>query len=309
MSEAHDTTGEPTQAASAVGIPSGLVSFVGAGPGAPDLITIRGADRLRAADIVIWASSLVPEALLAHANPEAELHDSASLTLEDVLELYTANPDAAIVRLHSGDPSIYGAMQEQIEWCVAAGRRYEIVPGVSSLGAAAAASGVELTVPGISQSVVITRLANRTSASVPPAEKLSAFAATGCTLGVFLSAARPEALAAELLAPPSAYTPDTPAVIVVRATWPDEVLVRTTIASLADDLRATGATTTVLVLVGEALRERGSTGADGAPDGPPIAGDGRSHLYSPSFAHSFRKRSKAGSTRGRPATGRSARRR
>jgi precorrin-4/cobalt-precorrin-4 C11-methyltransferase len=262
---------------------SGTISFVGAGPGAADLITLRGAARLGAADIVIWASSLVPEELLDHTH--GVVHDSAGMTLEDVVAVYAANPDAAIVRLHSGDPSLYGAIQEQIDWCLQNQRPFEIVPGVSSLGAAAAAVGRELTIPRVAQSVVVTRLAARTSRSMPDGESLRAFAAIGCTLAVFLSAARPEALQAELLAPPSAYTADTPAAIVVRASWPDEVVVPTTCGRLAEDLSATGATTTVLVLVGSALR--------GAAE--------RSHLYSPGFAHGHRRRSAIGSTAGRPA--------
>jgi precorrin-4/cobalt-precorrin-4 C11-methyltransferase len=263
----------------------GMISFVGAGPGAADLITLRGARRLAEADIVVWASSLVPVEVLAHAHARAVVHDSASMTLEDVLAVYDANPRAAIVRLHSGDPALYGAIQEQIDWCLANSRPFEIVPGVSSLGAAAAAVGRELTVPGVAQSVVVTRLAGRTAASVPAAESLAAFAATGCTLAVFLSAARPHALQQALLAPPSTYTVDTPAAVVVRASWPDEVVVPTTCGQLAEALVATGATTTVLVLVGPAL--------DGA--------GGRSHLYSPGFAHAHRRRSALGSTAGRPA--------
>jgi precorrin-4/cobalt-precorrin-4 C11-methyltransferase len=264
---------------------SGLISFVGAGPGAPDLVTLRAADRLGQADLVIWASSLVPRAVLAHARPGAEVLDSAGMTLEDVLAVYRAHPEARIVRLHSGDPAVYGALQEQLDWCRAEGRPFEIVPGVSSLAAAAAAVGRELTLPGVAQSVVLTRLPQRTAASMPPGESLGAFAATGCTLAVFLSAARPAALQEALLAPPSAYRPDTPAAIVVRASWPDQQVVRTEVGRLAEDLRATGQTTTVLVLVGDALAEGGR----------------RSHLYAPSFAHRFRRRSLPGSTRGRPA--------
>ncbi|MGH2466870.1 MAG: cobalt-precorrin-4/precorrin-4 C(11)-methyltransferase, partial [Candidatus Limnocylindrales bacterium] len=187
----------------------GLISFVGAGPGAPDLMTLRGAARLGAAEVVVWASSLVPEDVLVHASPDARVHDSAGMTLEDVLAVYAAHPDAAIVRLHSGDPSLYGAIQEQIDWCVSRGRSFEIVPGVSSLAAAAAAAGRELTGPKVSQSVVVTRLATRTAASVPEGERVSVLASTGCTMAVFLSAAQPEALQRELLAPPSAYRPDT----------------------------------------------------------------------------------------------------
>jgi precorrin-2 methylase len=124
-----------------------MISFVGAGPGAADLITMRGAQKLAAADVVIWASSLVPEALLDHCHEGVEAHDSKTMTLEDVTAVYAAHPDAAIVRLHSGDPSVYGAIGEQIDWCVENDREYEIVPGVTSVAAAAAALRKELTVP------------------------------------------------------------------------------------------------------------------------------------------------------------------
>jgi precorrin-4/cobalt-precorrin-4 C11-methyltransferase len=259
---------------------------VGAGPGAPDLITLRGRDRLAAADVVVWASSLVPQGVLAHARQEAEVYDAARMTLEDVLGVYQSRPEAAIVRLHSGDPALYGAVQEQVDWCLARGRAYEIVPGVSSLGAASAVVGRELTIPRVAQSVVVTRLAGRTAASMPARESVAAFAAHGSTMAVFLSAARPQELQDELLSPGSAYDEDTPAAVVVRVTWPDEQIVRTSVGHLAADLAATGARTTALVLVGPALAANG-----------PVA---RSHLYSPTFAHKFRRRSLPGSTRGRP---------
>ena len=264
-----------------------MISFVGAGPGAPDLLTLRGRDRLAAADVVVWASSLVPAAVLVHARPGAEVHDSAAMTLEDVLAVYAAHPDDAVVRLHSGDPSVYGAIQEQIDWCVARGRPFEIVPGVSSLAAAAAAVGRELTVPGVAQSVVLTRVGGRTAASMPDGQAVADYAPHGATMAVFLSAARPAQLQADLLSPGSGYSPDTPVAAVVRASWPDQEVVRTTVGSLAEDLAATGTTTTVLVLVGPAL-------ADGRP-AP------RTHLYSPGFAHRFRRRSRPGSTAGRRA--------
>ena len=262
-----------------------MISFVGAGPGAADLITLRGRDRLAAADVVVWASSLVPETLLDHAHPDAEVRDSAAMTLEDVLAVYGAHPDARIVRLHSGDPVLYGAIQEQLDWCIAHERDFEIVPGVSSLGASAAAVGRELTIPTVAQSVVLTRLGGRTAASMPARESVAAFAAHGTTMAVFLSAARPVELQRELLAAGSGYGQDTPAAIVVRASWPDERVVTTTVDGLAAKLDSLSATRTVLVLVGPALR-----GA--AP---------RSHLYAPQFAHQFRRRSRAGSTVGRPA--------
>ena len=262
-----------------------MISFVGAGPGAPDLLTLRGRDRLAAADVVVWASSLVPEAVLAHARPGAAVHDSAAMTLEDVLAVYeAAGAGANVVRLHSGDPSVYGAIQEQIDWCLARGRDFEIVPGVSSLAAAAAALGRELTVPTVSQSVVLTRLPGRTASSMPARESVAGFAASGATMAVFLSAARPAELQAELTAEGSAYTPDTPAAVVVRASQPDEQVEITTVGQLAAAMAATGARTTALVVVGPAL-------AGAAP---------RSHLYSPDWAHGFRRRSALGSTAGRP---------
>ena len=269
-----------------------MISFVGAGPGAPDLLTLRGRDRLASADVVVWASSLVPAAVLDHARGGAEVHDSAAMTLEDVLAVYAVHPRAAVVRLHSGDPSLYGAIQEQIDWCVATGRKFEIVPGVSSLGAAAAALGSELTVPGVAQSVVLTRLAGRTSASMPEGQAVADYAPHGATLAAFLSGARAAELQAELLGPGTGYDEGTPAAVVVRASWPDQVVVRTTVGRLADDLAATGATTTVLVLVGPAL-------ATGAASGDRTAR--RTQLYRPDFAHRFRRRSRPGTTAGRPA--------
>jgi precorrin-4/cobalt-precorrin-4 C11-methyltransferase len=250
-----------------------VISFVGAGPGAADLLTLRAARRLADADVVVWASSLVSPDVLGHCRPGVELHDSKTMTLEDVTGVYAARPEAAIVRLHSGDPSVYGAIGEQIDWCLAHGRDFEIVPGVSSLAAAAAAAGRELTAPGLAQSVVLTRLAHRTAASVPSRESVAGFAALGPTMALFLSAARPDELQASLVAAGSAYEPSTSAVIAHRVSWPEERIVRTTVGRLADDLRALGATTTVLVLVGDALDPHGAR---------------RSHVYAPDYAHSFR---------------------
>ena len=266
-----------------------MISFVGAGPGAADLITLRGAHRLARAEVVIWASSLVPEALLDHCGTGVTVHDSASMTLEDVVAIYASRPEGTpIVRLHSGDPGLYGAIGEQIDWCLTNGRSWEIVPGVSSVSAAAAAIGRELTQPGVAQSVVLTRLAGRTRESMPTEEGVAPFAAHGVTMAVFLSAARPDELQSELLAAGSAYCEDTPAAIVIRATWPDERVVRTTVGALAEDLKATGTTLTALVLVGDAL-------ADG-----PVAR--RSHLYAPSYTTTYRLRSKTGTTAGRPSS-------
>jgi precorrin-4/cobalt-precorrin-4 C11-methyltransferase len=251
-----------------------MISFVGAGPGAPDLITLRGAARLAAADVVVWAASLVPDDVLLHCRADAEVHDSKSMTLDDVVAVYARHPDAAIVRLHSGDPSVYSAIGEQIDWCLEHERAFEMVPGIGSLAAAAAAAGCELTRPGVSQSVVITRLAHRTRASMPEGEGIAAFAGVGGTMAVYLSAARPDELQRELLAVGSHYDDETPAVIASRVSWPDEQVVHTSVGRLADALRVVGATTTVLVLVGDALG--------------PSANARRSHVYAPEYAHSFR---------------------
>jgi precorrin-4/cobalt-precorrin-4 C11-methyltransferase len=253
-----------------------VISFVGAGPGAPDLMTLRGAQRLADADVVIWAASLVPQAVLAHCRDGVEVHDSAGMTLEEVTAVYDAHPDAAIVRLHSGDPTVYSAIAEQIDWCITHERAFEIVPGVSSMAAAAAAAGRELTVPGLAQSVVMTRLAHRTSASVPDGrEGVANFARLGPTMAVFLSAARPAELRDELLAIGSAYDTDTPAVLAHRVSWPDEQVVASTVGALPEAIAALGATTTVMILVGDALRDAGVPA--------------RSHVYSADYTHSFRE--------------------
>jgi precorrin-4/cobalt-precorrin-4 C11-methyltransferase len=264
-----------------------LISFVGAGPGAADLLTLRGAARLGGADVVVWASSLVPEALLDHCRPGIEIHDSAGMTLEDVLAVYETHPEARIVRLHSGDPGLYGAIAEQIRWCREHNRAFEIVPGVTSVAATAASADAELTVPGIAQSVVFTRLAARTAASVPDRESVEAFARHGSTMAVFLSAARPQALQEALLADGSGYDATTPVVIGHRVSWPDERLVRTTVGDLAAALNEMDARMTTMILVGPALAAE-------------LGEVQRSHLYAPGFAHAYRRRSEAGSTLGRP---------
>jgi len=263
-----------------------VISFVGAGPGAADLLTLRAVDRLARAEVVVWASSLVSEDVLDHAPADAVVLDSAGMTFEDVVAVYQASPRARVVRLHSGDVSLYSAVQEQVDWCQANGRDWEVVPGVGSLAAASALLGRELTVPGVAQSVVATRLAGRTAASMPPGETVAAFARHRTTLAVYLSAARPDELQDQLLAGGAGYPPDTPAALVVRASWPDERVHRTTVGQLAETVRADGARVTALVLVGPALA------------GPAA----RCQLYDPGYAHAHRRRSHPGSTEGRPTT-------
>ncbi len=261
---------------------TGLISFVGAGPGAPDLLTLRGAHRLAAADLVVWASSLVPAAVLEHCRDGVEVHDSAGMTLEDVLAVFAAHPYAAIVRLHSGDISLYSALTEQLAWCARHDRAFEIVPGVGSLAAAAAAAGIELTVPGVAQSAVLTRLGGgRTAASMPAGESVAGFARHGTTMAIYLSAARPGVLREELLA---GYPPQTPAIIVAKASRPDQTVLITTVDGLAETLAASGIRTAALVLVGPALSGAGA----------------RSLLYDPAYSHGCRRRSTPGSTSGRP---------
>lgn len=261
-----------------------MISFVGAGPGAADLITLRGAQRLAAADVVIWASSLVPEDLLSHARPGVEVHDSAGMTFEDVCALYRAKRDAAVVRLHSGDLSIYSALQEQVDWCLAQDLDFEIVPGVGSMAAASALLARELTVPQVAQTVIATRLPGRTAASMPAGERVADLAAHGATLAVYLAGARPTELQRELLADGAGYPADTPAAVVVRATWPDERVHLTTVGGLAATITEDGARTQLLVVVGPAL-------AGAAP---------RCLLYDPRYAHGHRRRSVPGTTTGRP---------
>ena len=251
---------------------SGKVFFVGAGPGAADLITFRGASAIAAADIVVWAASLVNEEIIAtHARPEAEIHDSSVLTLEEILRIYerACAIGCTVARVHSGDPALYGAIQEQIDYCDALGLRWEMVPGVSSLAAAAAALGRELTVPGVAQSVVLTRVEGRTS-TMPAGEGVASFATHRTTMALFLSAGRSKLLQSELL---EGYSSETPCAIVHRASWPDEKVIRTTVGKLASEIRKARIHKTALILVGPAL----------------AAGGSRSDLYSPAFGHEFRK--------------------
>ena len=234
-------------------------------------MTIRGAKLIGEADVVVWARSLVDEGVLDHAHPEAEIIESTTIPLEGARELYerAVREDLTIARVHSGDPSLWGAVLEQIETCEELGLAWEIIPGVSSLGAAAASIGRELTVPEISQSVILTRRASRTP--MPEGEDIKSFAAHGTTMAIFLSAARPRLLQEELLE--GGYAPDTPCAIVYKASWPDEVVVECSLDELADRIREAGFTRQALVFVGPGLR----------------AGGTRSHLYHPEFSHSFRK--------------------
>jgi len=248
-----------------------MVYFVGAGSGAADLITVRGARLLGEADVIIYAGSLVNPALLDYAKQGAEIHNSARMTLEEVVAVILEAEAAGkmCVRLHTGDPSLYGAHREQMDLLDDAGIAYEVVPGVSSFCGAAAALKAEYTLPGVSQSVVITRMEGRTP--VPEGEKLRLLAAHGCTMVLFLSTGLLDAAQKELLA--GGYEPDTPAAIVYKATWPDEQVFRCTVGTLAQTAREAGIKNTALVTIGGFLGDEYD----------------RSKLYDPAFTHLFRK--------------------
>jgi precorrin-4 C11-methyltransferase len=262
MATVNEVTGTPRR---------GKVTFVGAGPGAADLLTLRGARVIGEADVVVWASSLVHPDVVAHARAGAEVVDSARLPLEGVEAIYqrAARDGLAVARVHSGDPALWGAVAEQLERCDRLGLDTEIVPGVSSFTAAAAAVKRELTVPEVAQSVVLTRLGGGKT-PMPPGEEVREFARHGTTMALFLSAARSGRLAAELAA--GGYPPDTPCVVAYRVTWPDELVVRCTLAELAATVKAHKLWKHTLVLVGPAL----------------AAGGTRSHLYHPGHFHGHR---------------------
>jgi len=249
-----------------------VVHFVGAGCGAADLITLRGARLLEQADQVIYAGSLVNPELLRYARPGTPCHDSARLTLEEVLALVESGEEKGLstVRLHTGDPCLYGAVREQMDALERRGIPYDVTPGVSSFCGAAAAIPAEYTLPGVSQSVIITRMAGRTQ--VPERESIPSLAAHGATMVVFLSAGMLEGLQTQLLAGGS-YRPDTPAAIVYKASWPDEAVYRCTVSTLARTAREHGVSRTALILVGDFLGEDYR----------------RSELYHPAFSHGFRQ--------------------
>lgn len=237
------------------------VYFIGAGPGAKDLITLRGAEIVKRAGMVIWAGSLVNPAILEMAKPDAEKHDSQGLSLEQQAELFSRAKQNGldVARLHTGDPSVYGAIAEQIAELEKLKIDYEVVPGVSSVFAAAAAINAELTLPDVSQTVIITRRAGKTP--VPETENLKSLAESGATLAILLSVSSPEGIREDL---EETLGPDCPAAVVYRATWPDQKIIRTTLAKLPDDVKAAGIKKQAIVFIGKVL----------------ISDFSRSHLYS-----------------------------
>jgi precorrin-4/cobalt-precorrin-4 C11-methyltransferase len=227
------------------------VHFIGAGPGAADLITVRGRDLIARCPVCLYAGSLVPAALLAHCPPGARIIDTAPLSLDQIEQEFIAAHEAGqdVARLHSGDLSIYSALAEQTRRLARRGIPYTITPGVPAFSAASAALGRELTVPEVAQSVVLTRVPGRAS-RMPEREQLATFAATGATLAIHLAVHAIEATAAELV---QFYGADCTAVVVARASWPDEQIVHGTLADIAGKVSAARIDRTALIMVGRAL--------------------------------------------------------
>lgn len=251
-----------------------MVYFIGAGPGAVDLITVRGKNILEKADIVIYAGSLVNPMLLEYTKKDCEIHNSASMTLEQVIDVMEKGEaeNKLIVRLHTGDPSIYGAIREQMDILVEKGIEFTVVPGVSSFSGAAAALKAEYTLPNVSQTVILTRMEGRTP--VPEKEEISKLASHQASMALFLSSGMLEELSRRLVK--GGYSEDTPAAIVYKATWPDEKVIRTTIKNLSEDAKKNDISKTALILVGGFLGNNYE----------------RSKLYDPTFTHEFREAEK-----------------
>lgn len=251
-----------------------MVHFVGAGSGAPDLITVRGARLLAQADTVIYAGSLVNPALLEGVKPGCEIHDSAKMTLEQVIDVIRASEAAGktTVRLHTGDSSIYGAVREQFDILDSLNIPYDVCPGVSAFCGAAAALRAEYTLPDVSQTVIISRAEGRTP--VPERESIRSLASHGATMVLFLSSGLTETLRRELIA--GGYDPRTPAAIVYKATWPEQRIFRCTVDTLHQTAVDNDITKTALIIVGNCLGDDYS----------------RSKLYDPSFTTGYREAEK-----------------
>jgi len=251
-----------------------MIHFVGAGCGAPDLITLRGKKHIENADVIIYAGSLVNKELLDYAKKGCAFYDSAKMTLEEIIGVIKAaeKKGLATVRLHTGDPSLYGAIGEQMRELERLGFDYDITPGVSSFSGAAAALKAEYTLPDVSQTVIITRAAGRTD--VPDSESLRALASHGATMVLFLSTGLLEKVSADLVA--GGYDADTPAAIVYKASWKDEKVCRCTVGTLKETAETNGITKTALITVGDFLKSSFS----------------RSKLYDPGFSTEFREASK-----------------
>ena len=254
-----------------------MVYFVGAGTGAVDLITVRGMRLLEKADVIIYAGSLVNPELLQYANKDCEIHDSAKLTLEEVLTIIQkAETDGKItVRLHTGEPSIYGAVREQMDELDRLGISYESCPGVSACFGAAASLNLEYTLPGISQSLIITRMEGRTK--VPEKESIQSFAAHQASMAIYLSTGMLKELSKRLVV--GGYRKETPVALVYKATWPEEEAYICTIETLYDTAKEHGITKTALVLVGDVITHQNYK---------------KSRLYAADFSTEFRQAKETG---------------
>ncbi len=248
-----------------------MIDFVGAGPGAVDLITVRGKNLIEKADVIIYAGSLVNAELLNFAKKECEIYNSAEMTLEEITSVMVlAEKDGKnTVRLHTGDPSIYGAVKEQMDVLDKYNLEYRICPGVSSLFGAAASLKTEYTIPNVSQSVIITRMEGKTP--VPEKEEISLLASHNAAMVIFLSAGMLNELSKKLIK--GGYEPNTPAAIVYKATWSDEKVIKTTVSEIAKSAEENNIKKTALIIVGDFLGNNYK----------------RSLLYNPSFSHEFRK--------------------
>jgi len=251
------------------------ISFVGAGPGAPDLITVRGKELIEKADIIVYAGSLVNPALLDYAKEGCEIYNSATMTLEEVIAVLINGHKAGrkVVRLHTGDPSVYGAIREQMDILDENGIEYDVCPGVSALFGAAASLNLEYTLPGISQTLIVTRAEGRTA--VPENEDLTKLARAHASMAIYLSAGLLASVQSKLLE--GGYSEDTPAAIVYKATWPEEKIMYCTVGSLEKTGAENNIKNTAIILVGDAVK---------ASDYE------RSKLYSPDFTTGFREASK-----------------
>jgi precorrin-4/cobalt-precorrin-4 C11-methyltransferase len=257
------------------GVEMSKLFFIGAGPGDAELITVKGARLVREAGLVVYAGSLVDRELVRIYAPDAEVWDSAGMTLEETTQILAEGVAAGkkVVRLHTGDPSIYGAIQEQMAELDELGVEYEVVPGVTSACAAAATLKQELTLPEVSQTVIITRLSGRTP--VPERERLAEIARVGATLVIYLSVAMINRVVAECLA--GAYTPGTPAAVVAKVSWPDERVIEGTLADIAEKVRAAEIGKQAVIIVGDVLKAR----REGLK--------AKSQLYDKDFSHEYRK--------------------
>lgn len=252
------------------------IYIVGAGPGDPDLITVKGIKILQSADVVMYTDSLVNDELIAKAKPEAEVLRTAGMHLEEMVNIIIdrVNEGKSVARIHTGDPAMYGAIMEQMALLKKADIEAEIIPGVSSVFASAAAVGAELTIPDLTQTLILTRAEGRTP--VPEFEKLRDLASHHCTIALFLSATLTKKIVKELQT--AGWSDDTPVAVVQRASWPDQKIVRTTLVNLDEDMRKNGIRKHAMILAGWALN-------------PTIhdKDEYRSKLYDATFTHGFRK--------------------